>query len=255
MCGNDNAGVFRGALICLLAVCSVTASAATIADLQHQRDTALQDCMAHLPANQSMAWQDSKGRGKFPPACREAKRLRDDARDIAKYRDDLMKMYGSISNPPATRAIAQQEADDIAMRMITTTRTLANKFNMVHSAILNNLLVNIGSKEGGQCYQWVRGLFAELPATPYQVFERTWGGSRVHKFLENNSVIFTVRGQDLQTGILYDAWRGRGNPWWRLVRKDHYPWSVRFTEAQILAGEAQVEGKAELNHPPKPHNP
>lgn len=242
-------------LILLFLIIGCPSFAASIADLQHQRDTALKDCMSHLPATQSMAWQDSKGHGKFPSACKDAKRLRDDARDMVKYRDDLLKLYDTTPNPLATRAVAQAEAEDITMHMITTTRTLSKKFNMIHSAIMNNLLVNIGSKEGGQCYQWVRGLLADLPTKPYQVFERTWGGSRLQTFLENNSVIFTVRGQDLQTGILYDAWRGRGNPWWKLVRKDHYPWSVRFTEAQILAGEAKVEGKAELKNTPKPHNP
>lgn len=229
--------------------------AATIADLQQQRDAALQDCMSHLPATQSMAWQDSKGHGKFPAACKEPKLLRDDARAMAKYRDDLLKLYDGTRTPPATRAIAESEADDIALRMILTTRTLSEKFDMVHSALMNNLLVNLGSKRGGQCYQWVRGLLAELPPKPYQVFERTWGGSRLQTFLENNSVIFTVRGQDLQTGILYDAWRGRGNPWWKPVRKDHYPWSTRFSEAQIFAGEATVDGVAELKNTPNPHNP
>lgn len=242
-------------LIFSLIFLSSPASAGPIADLQQQRDAALADCMAHLPANQSMAWQDSKGHGKFPAACKEPKLLRDDARAMAKYRDDLLKLYDGTRTPPAPRAIAESEADDIALRMITTTRTLSEKFDMVNSALMNNLLVNLGSKKGGQCYQWVRGLLAELPPKPYQVFERTWGGSRLQTFLENNSVIFTVRGQDLQSGILYDAWRGRGNPWWRRVSKDHYPWSARFTEVQILAGEATVEGESELKNTPNPHNP
>ncbi len=225
--------------------------AASIADFLRQRDAALQECMSHLPATQSMAWRDSKGHGKFPSACKDAKLNRDDVRDMAKYRDDLLKMYDASPVKPETHAIAAQESEDIAIRMVTTTRVLSKKFDMIHSAILNNLLVNIGSKEGGQCYQWVRGLLAELPPTPYQVYERTWGGSRVHKFLENNSVIFTVRGQDLQTGVLYDAWRDHGNPWWRFVKKDHYPWSVRFTETEILSGDARVTGVAEAKNPPK----
>lgn len=245
----------RGVFVLLMLVFGSPAFAGPIADLQQQRDAALKDCMSHLPATQSMAWQDSKGRGKFPSACKDAKRLRDDVRDMARYRNDLLKLYDAVPNPPATRAIAESEAEDIAVRMVTTTRTLSKKFNMVHSAILNNVLVNTGMKDGGQCYQWVRGLLAELSPKPYQAFERTWGGSRVHKFLENNSVIFTVRGQDLQTGILYDAWRGRGNPWWRLLKNDHYPWSARFSEADILSGNAQVVGVAELNQPLPPHNP
>lgn len=245
----------RGGLVLWVVSIACPIFAGPIANLLQQRDAALKDCMSHLPANQSITWQDSKGRGKFPSACKDAKRLRDDARDMVKYRDDLVKMYNATPDPPAASKIALEEAEDIAMRMITTTRTLSKQFKMIHSAILNNVLVNIGSKEGGQCYQWVRGLFIDLPPKPYQVFERTWGGSRLQTFLENNSVIFTVRGQDLQTGILYDAWRGRGNPWWRFVRKDHYPWSVRFTETQILTGEATVTGEAELKNAPNPHNP
>jgi hypothetical protein len=227
----------------------------SIAALQQKTDAALADCMSHLPARQSMAWQDSKGRGKFPTACNDAKRSRDDARDMAKYRDDLLKMYDAAPVKPATRAIAQQESEDIASRMISTTNAIDQKFNMVNSSILNNLLVNIGAKDGGQCYQWVRELLKALPSQPYAVFERTWGGSHVHKFLENNSVIFTVRGQDVQTGILYDAWRDHGHPWWRFVKNDHYPWSVRFTEAEVIEGTALVIGNAEVKNAPKSHNP
>lgn len=226
-------------------------SATTLEDLLHDRDASLSECMSHLPAHQSIAWRDSKGRGTFPAACRDAKLGRDDVRDMKKYRDDLMKMFDASPNKPVSRDVAQQEADDIARRMVQTTRTLSQKFDMIHSAILNNLLVNIGSKKGGQCYQWVRGLLADLPPKPYAAFERTWGGSRIHRFLENNSVIFTLRGQPLATGILYDAWRAHGNPWWRKVSKDHYPWDVRFSEEQILSGDAQVTGVAEVKNTPK----
>lgn len=236
----------RVGLTLLVLFISTSAFADAISNLLQKRDAVLTECMLHLPANQSMAWRDSKGRGSFPAACKEQKRSRDDARDMAKYRDDLLKMYTSSPVKPATQVVAEQEAEDIAIRIINATNETDKQFNMINSSILNNLLVNIGSKEGGQCYQWVRALLKALPPHPYVVFERTWGGSHVHKFLENNSVIFTVRGQDLQTGVLYDAWRDHGNPWWRFVKKDHYPWSVRFTETQILSGEAQVEGKAEI---------
>lgn len=241
----------RFRLTLVLTLIATPVFAESIADLQQKTDAALAECMAHLPARQSIAWRDSKGRGKFPAACKDAKRDRDDARDMARYRDDLLKMFDAETVKPTTRAVAAQDAEDIAIRMITTTRETDQKFNMINSSILNNLLVNIGAKEGGQCYQWVRELFQDLPPQPYAAFERTWGGSHVHKFLENNSVIFTVRGQDLQTGIVYDAWRDHGHPWWRFVKKDHYSWSVRFTEAEILAGSAQVTGKAEAKNAPK----
>ncbi len=226
--------------------------AVSFAVLQQQRDTVLNDCMSHLPAAQSIAWQDSRGRGRFPSACREAKRSRDDAKDIQNYRDDLMKLYDAMPNPPATREIAQDEAEDIAMRMVEQTRRTSQEFKMVNSPFLNNILVNVGAKKGGQCYQWVRVLFTALPSKPYEAFERSWGGAHLDNIMENNSVIFTIRGQPLNEGILYDAWRGQGNPWWRKVSKDHYPWKVRFSEIQILSGEAQVMGIAEEAHP---HNP
>lgn len=227
---------------------STNAFAESIAELQVERDVALKECMSHLPARESMAWRESHGRGKFPKNCKHSLRLLNDVRDMAKYRDDLIKMYDTAPIKPATRDIAEQEAEDIAIRMVTTTRTLSKQFNMINSAILNNVLVNTGVKEGGQCYQWVRGLIVELPPKPYQVFERIWGGAYVNRFLENNGVIFTVRGQDLQTGILYDAWRAHGHPWWRFVKKDHYPWLVRFTETDILAGRAQVTGVVEVKN-------
>lgn len=239
----------KAGFILLFVMIGNPAFADAIADLLQAHTVALVDCVSHLPASQSMAWQDSRGRGKFPAACKTAKRLRDDARDMENYRNDLLKLYDASPVRPATRDIARQEAEDISIRMVTTTRKLADEFRMIHSAVLNNVLVNIGAKEGGQCYQWVRGLLADLPAQPYQVFERTWGGAYLQRMMENNSVIFTIRGQDLKTGIVYDAWRAHGHPWWRKVSQDHYPWMVDFTEAQILAGEALVVGEAERRHP------
>lgn len=231
-------------LIC--AIFSVSVSADDVGSLLQTREAALSDCMAHLPARQSMAWQDSRGRGPFPAACKVAKRSRDDARDMAKLRDSLMKMYDAAPEKPVPRAEAEAEAEDIAVRLVEATRKTAQEFRMVNSPFLNNILVNIGAKDAGQCYQWVRVLMAAFPAKPYAAFERSWGGAYLNRIMENNGVIFTVRGQPFSTGIVYDAWRGRGDPWWRAIQKDHYPWMQRFSESQVLAGEAQVTGNAEL---------
>ncbi|PIR20361.1 MAG: hypothetical protein COV45_06185 [Deltaproteobacteria bacterium CG11_big_fil_rev_8_21_14_0_20_47_16] len=233
-------------VLIVLFISSAAFSADRIETLLQGRNAQLNECMAHLPARESIAWQDSRGRGTFPESCKREKLLRDDARDMQRYQKALYQLAKTAHLPSDQLTIAQEESQDIAIQMVEITRKLSDEFQMVHSSLINNMLVNFGVKKGGQCYQWVRGLLAGLPQKPYHVYERWWGGAHLHKILENNGLVWTVRGQPLKTGIVYDAWRGNGDPWWRLVTKDHYPWMVRFDEQEILSGSATVEGIAEI---------
>lgn len=219
--------------------------AESIATLLAARQAALATCMAHLPARESIAWQDSRGHGAFPKSCVAAKRLRDDAKDMLRLRDHLLDMAQQAHVPAEQAAVAQREAEDIAKRLVMATREHALLYPMAGSSLLNNMLVNIGAKDQGLCYQWVRQLLAGLPAQPYIIFERSWGGAYLQRVLENNSVIITVRDQPFATGLMFDAWRGGGNAYWKWVKKDHYPWTVRFTETEILTGQATVMGTME----------
>lgn len=110
--------------------------------------------------------------------------------------------------------------------------------------IWHNYQIESGIKTKGYCYHWVPELLKALPPYPMQYFERHWGGSFLSLGRENNAVIITKRGAPLVTGVVYDAWRGVGKPFWKYVAQDKkYRWEQRFYEAQILRGEAKAEPK------------
>ena len=138
----------------------------------------------------------------------------------------------------------KKEAHQIAQALVVQTRETNKEFKMSGGPIWHNFLIKIGVRKKGYCYHWVPELLKALPSEPMKYFERHWGGSFLSLGRENNAVIITRRGALLETGIVYDAWRGVGKPFWRFVAEDKkYRWEERFSEAEILAGEAKVEAK------------
>lgn len=150
-------------------------------------------------------------------------------------------------NPKANAVgpqVVEHEAHLIAKLLVDQTRETNKEFRMTGGPIWSNFLIKIGKREKGYCYHWVPELLRALPQRPMQAFERHWGGSFLSMGRENNAVIITRRAAGLATGIVYDAWRGGGRPFWKKVNEDKkYHWEHRFSESQILLGEANVEGK------------
>ncbi len=139
---------------------------------------------------------------------------------------------------------AAGEAHLIAKSLVDQTRETNKEFRMTGGPKWHNFLIKMGARKKGYCYEWVPELLKALPPTPMKYFERHWGGSFMSMGRENNAVIITKRGAPLETGLVYDAWRGVGKPFWIPVAKDKkYRWSQRFNETQILMGEAKVEPK------------
>ena len=53
---------------------------------------------------------------------------------------------------------------------------------------------------------------------------------------ENNGVLIMAKGTELSQGLIYDAWRGAGRPYWINVGEDHYRWKIRYDAASIARG-------------------
>lgn len=157
---------------------------------------------------------------------------------------DLISLPFNEKVPAVESKTVEQEAWRIAQALVDQTRKTQKEFRMSRGPIWSNFLIKIGKREKGYCYHWVPELLRGLPQQPMQAFERHWGGSFLSLGRENNAVIITRRAAPLATGIVYDAWRGVGLPFWKKVSEDKkYRWEQRFNESQILLGEAQVEGK------------
>lgn len=153
----------------------------------------------------------------------------------------LPQVEGSGAYPSVE---VQKEAALISKALVDQTRETNKDFRMSGGPKWHNFKIKMGVREKGYCYEWVPELLKALPPEPMQYYERHWGGSFMSMGRENNAVIITKRGALLETGIVYDAWRGVGKPFWIPVAQDKkYQWVQRFNETQILAGEAKVEPK------------
>lgn len=194
-------------------------------------------CVARMPSSQRVAFQAPGRRTRMRiegavrkqwQECRERERDWADAVAIDALRADLVRLV--------SHAEAEAEALAIATVLVQTTRAQGTRYRMVGSPLFNNFLIRIGAKERGYCYHWTEALFKSLPPVPGEYYERHWGGANVGRMTENNGVVITARGAPVASGIVYDAWRGAGRPWWTWVRDDHYPWMERYNEQEILSG-------------------
>jgi hypothetical protein len=86
-------------------------------------------------------------------------------------------------------------------------------------------------------------LFDALSKIEWRYFERCWGGASVGKVTENNAVIVMPRGGPISEGLVYDAWRGAGKPWWKEVKDDNYDWDVRYSEIELKSVVEQLNVK------------
>lgn len=167
-----------------------------------------------------------------------------DQQVIEQLAHDLIALPSSEKTAVVDSKVVEREAWQIAKALIDQTRETNKEFRMSRSPLWHNTLIKIGKRKKGYCYHWVPELLRALPSVPLQSFERHWGGSFLSMGRENNAVILTRRAAPLLTGIVYDAWRGVGRPFWKKVSEDkRYRWETRFREAEILMGEAKVEPK------------
>lgn len=167
-----------------------------------------------------------------------------DSEAVEKLAHALMQLPENPKAGGAAPEVVANEAWRIARALVDQTRETQKEFQMARGPIWSNFLIKIGKRKKGYCYHWVPELLRALPQQPMQAFERHWGGSFLSLGRENNAVIITRRAAPLATGIVYDAWRGVGRPFWKKVGEDKkYRWETRFREPEILMGEAKVEGK------------
>ena len=117
------------------------------------------------------------------------------------------------------------EARLVAEIAIRESAILAEEYQLVRPAVAHNLLIAIGVKNRGLCYQWAEDLMKRLEALELESFQLHWAvaypGSNLR---EHNCVVISVAGQPFSKGILLDPWRHSGNLFWTPVFKDSYPW-------------------------------
>ena len=122
-------------------------------------------------------------------------------------------------------AVDPVESRLLAETAIRESAVLAEQYQLVRPAVAHNLLVVMGVKDRGLCYQWAEDLMKRLEALELKTFQLHWAvaykGSNLR---EHNCVVIAVKGQPFSKGILIDPWRHSGNLYWTPVVKDSYPW-------------------------------
>jgi hypothetical protein len=141
-------------------------------------------------------------------------------------------------------ALAPSASPDDARRVVYTAYMtgveLRHQWRVVWLPGLQNLLVNIGARKGGLCFQWATELLVRLDALKLQTLELHWAESFANTNGEHNVIVVTARGQPFEQGILLDNWRYSGHLVWTQVTMDpEYHWKENKSEAVRRLGRAR----------------
>lgn len=207
-----------------------------------QAKAGFEECKRELPSKAELKLQgvktistrnwSSRLRKKFRE-CSERKVKMEDYASALKLSQDLQNLFSGSLSDKAKREV-KSEADELSLILVEATEWLNRKYKMAGSALWHNFLIKVGAKKGGYCYQWAQALFDSLPKKKYVYFERHWGVHNKKRVTENNAVILTERGAPVESGYVYDPWRGRGRPFWRRVSDDSQDWNERYAEDMII---------------------
>lgn len=122
------------------------------------------------------------------------------------------------------KSVRPEEANRLSVCAYGYSLKLAGQYRAVRPAWWHNVLVNLGLKKRGLCYQWAEDLTVEFRKLHLFTLEFHWAVARPDTMREHNGVVVCARGQPFDEGIILDAWRHSGRLYWALVAQDRYPW-------------------------------
>src|SRR5438132_13967248 len=117
--------------------------------------------------------------------------------------------------------VSPDDARGVAYAAYMTGVELRREWRVVWLPGVQNLLVNMGARKGGLCFQWATELLVRLDALKLQTLELHWAESFANTSGEHNVIVITARGQPFEQGILLDNWRYSGPLVWTQVNIDH----------------------------------
>jgi len=137
----------------------------------------------------------------------------------------------------------QLEADTMSREIVTTIEHYRREWNMHSSALMHNWLINLGIQKKGFCWHWVEAFVTVLQPMQLRHFKLNWGVAYEGGLRENNALVITAKGQDFSKGLMIDAWRSSGRPFWRIVKDDRFPWKQRldvWENGKLIVSEANL---------------
>src|SRR5437773_9341466 len=136
--------------------------------------------------------------------------------------------------------VSPDDARRVAYAAYMTGLELRREWRVVWLPGVQNLLVNMGARKGGLCFQWATELLVRLDALKLQTLELHWAESFANTSGEHNVIVVTARGQAFEQGILLDNWRQSGHLVWTQVAMDpEYHWKENKSEAARRLGRAR----------------
>lgn len=132
----------------------------------------------------------------------------------------------------------RREASRIAAAAVRKAAAMHEEFHVTTSPRLHNLMINLGLRERGLCYQWADDLKKELTRLNPKHYE--FHAAVAHRgsiFLEHSSVVITTKGEPFQSGLVLDAWRNSGDLFWVRVGNDKYEWQPWDTDSTAFQRE------------------
>jgi len=136
--------------------------------------------------------------------------------------------------------VSPDEARRVAYAAYMTGLELRREWRVVWLPGLQNLLVNMGARKGGLCFQWATELLVRLDALKLQTLELHWAESFANTSGEHNVIVVTARGQAFEKGILLDNWRYSGHlVWTHLAMDPEYHWTENKSELARRLGRAR----------------
>jgi hypothetical protein len=158
---------------------------------------------------------------------------------VDELRDELLALGDEGEVDPA-------EARRLAETAIVRSAALARSYGMVRPIEIHNVLVNLGLRRRGLCYECAEDLYVALRELDLKTLQLHWGVShRFDLWLEHSGVIVTPRARPFEEGLVVDFWRHAGKLRWAPVARDRYPWVEMFKSRFPELREAAVR-EAEL---------
>ena len=116
--------------------------------------------------------------------------------------------------------IDEREAKMFAKEALIYPRVLAAKYDLMAPANFQNMLIHMGLRARGLCYEWTEDMITHLKKQKYKSFDLRWGVAFKGEPMEHNSVVLVAKGAPFESGILIDPWRNSGELYWGKMDDD-----------------------------------
>jgi len=128
------------------------------------------------------------------------------------------------------KSIDPQEAKDFSLKSLHYAKKLSHNYKIVSPPLWHNILVNIGIKKRGLCYEWSEDMLRYLLQQNYQTLRFFAVGANIGEYFEHNAIVVSAKKESYKEGIVLDAWRNSGNLFFDKVANDKkYEWKNRAT--------------------------